>query len=60
MAGRKPIYDTENLEIGDKIRLSENIKNFRYQYLRTFNKRTEGKKFILKTVGEKLFVERIA
>jgi len=60
MAGRKPIYDTESLEIGQKLRLSDGVKLFRYQYIRTFNKRARDKKFKLTTVGKKLFVERIA
>lgn len=59
MAGRKPIYDTETLEIGEKLRLSNEIINYRYQYVRTFNKRSD-KKFVLKTEGKKVFVERIA
>jgi len=59
MAGRKPIYDTESLEIGQKLRLSKEIELYRYQYVRTFNKRSE-KRFVLKTEGKKVFVERIA
>jgi hypothetical protein len=59
MAGRKPIYDTESLEIGGKLRLSDGVKLYRYQYVRTFNNRS-NKKFALRTEGKKLFVERIA
>ena len=59
MAGRKPIYDTESLEIGQKMRLSKEIELYRYQYVRTFNKRS-NKRFVLKTEGKKVFVERIA
>ena len=45
MAGRKPIYRPETLEIGQKMALPKKIVRFGYQYVHTFNQRNPGKKF---------------
>lgn len=64
MTGRKPLYDTDSLEIGEKLRLPEEVRNFKDQYLYTFRKRAKKKglirEFQLVESRSKLFVERIA
>jgi len=59
MAGRKPLYDTENLEIGSKIELRGKSKKFKDQYLYTLNNRSRNK-FRQIVEGKKVFLERIS
>lgn len=56
--GRKPIYDVENLEIGSKMEIKGKTREYRHQFLRSFNKRGKAK-FKLVTEGKSVFVERI-
>ncbi len=59
--GRKPIYDTKNLEIGNRLQLFGKAKRFKDQYLYTFNGRhLRRSDFILVEENDKIFVERIA
>lgn len=60
MKGRKPIYDTESLEIGQKLRLPKKIEKFKDQYLYSFRERNKEKDFKIVEEEKKLFVERIA
>jgi hypothetical protein len=60
MAGRKPIYDTESLEIGQKLKLPYRLKKFKDQYLYNFRERNREKNFEIIEEGSKLFVERTA
>ncbi len=60
MAGRNPIYDTESLEIGEKLKLPYRLKDFKDQYLYNFRKRNKEKDFRMVEEDRKLFVERIA
>jgi hypothetical protein len=59
MRGRKPIYDGNSLEIGEKMQLSNRVKAFKYQYLYSVRKRTEGE-FELVEEDNKIFIERKA
>lgn len=59
MAGRKPKYDVETLEIGQKLALPHRVKEFKDQYIYNFNKRGKGKYRAIVS-EDKLFVERIA
>lgn len=61
MSGRKPLYDTETLEIGEKMQLSWKARKFKDQYLYAFNnkKREIKKKFKAVSEGNKVFIERI-
>lgn len=59
MSGRKPIYDVESLEIGQKMKLPPQIHPVRFQYLRNFNGRDQAKKYKLTREGKKIFVERV-
>ena len=59
MAGRKPLYDTESLEIGSKMELKGKAKRFKDQYLYAFNERSE-KKFRQILEDGKIFIERIS
>ncbi len=58
--GRKRIYNTENLEIGQKIELSPSNRRFKDQYVSQFNARELGKKFKAIEDGKKIFIERVA
>jgi len=60
MSGRKPIYDTESLEIGQKLKLPKRLKKFKDQYLYNFRKRNKEKSFEIIEEGSKLFIERTA
>ena len=59
MAGRKPLYDTESLQIGSKIELRGKARKFKDQYLHAFNNRGE-KKFKQILNEGKVFIERIS
>ncbi len=56
MKGRKPIYNPESLEIGQKMPIPGKKKQFGHQYARSFNKRFEGMTF--KFIDG--FIERVA
>lgn len=56
--GRKPIYDLESLEIGSKMEIKGKTKEYRHQFLRSFNKRGKPK-FKLVNDGKQVFVERV-
>lgn len=57
--GRKRIYRTENLEIGQKIELSVSNRQFKDQYVSQFNARESGKKFKATEEGKRVFIERV-
>jgi Tfp pilus assembly protein PilF len=60
MKGRKPIYQAESLEIGQKIRLKGNSKEFANQYAYQFRRKFPGKVFKKVTENGKVFIERIS
>lgn len=45
MIGRKPIYEPEKLEIGQKLTLRRGKEKFGHQYATNFNNRFKGRKF---------------
>jgi hypothetical protein len=60
MKGRKPIYQPEGLEIGEKIQLKGNSKGFANQYAYQFRRKHPGKIFKKITENGKIYIERIA
>jgi len=56
--GRKPIYDVESLEIGSKMEIKGKTKEYRHQFLRSFNKRGKAK-FKLVNEEKRIFIERV-
>lgn len=59
MAGRKALYNTETLEVGQKMELFGAAKEFKYQYVYQARKRAKGKFRIVKE-KKKIFIERFA
>jgi len=58
-AGRKPLYNPEALELGQKMEMKGKAKKFVHQYLSAFNKRNSNKKYRYAPEGNKIFIERI-
>jgi len=58
MAGRKPIYNPETLEIGQIMEIKGNKKKFGHQIAYSFNGRLEGRKFKSYSEGSKVFIKR--
>lgn len=56
MKGRKPIYQPENLKIGEKMAIKAKNRKFGHQYANAFNKRHKPMEF--KFIDE--FIERVA
>ncbi|HTJ53740.1 MAG TPA: hypothetical protein VL443_30000 [Cyclobacteriaceae bacterium] len=60
MKGRKPLYDIESLQIGEKLRLPKRIERFKDQYLYAFKGRNKQKDFKIVEEEEKIYIERVA
>lgn len=60
LAARKPIFDSKNLEIGQKIQLLGKAKKYSDQYLYAMRNREPKKTFKIIEEDNKFFVERTA
>lgn len=59
--GRKPLFDVESLEIGQKLPFPKRKIKYIYQYLNNFNRKDREiiKEFAKAEVGGDTFIERI-
>jgi hypothetical protein len=60
MAGRKPIYDSKSLKIGQKIQLLGKAAKYSDQYLYAIRNREPEKSFSIVEENKKIFIERVA
>jgi hypothetical protein len=59
MAGRKPKYQPEKMQVGDKVQLHGAAKKYADQYVYAFRKKCPSKSFKKKTESGKIFIERV-